>query len=113
MRVECKLLPRAWSKEMNFVWKTKTGQYQTGEILTVNLIRLADYSWNSSLSKDETEENKIAHRYVGNINLPGLITLRIYGATPDGIKSSIENRVTKWFEAVGRGNVTLPYQEAG
>ncbi len=79
---------------MQFKWKRKTGQFQSGESLYINRIRVAGFEWNSSRSKGDTE----APDWVGHIELPSLNNNRMYGHGEAEVKSKIEQVVTAWFK---------------
>ena len=82
--------------KLNFTWKKKTGQYQQGDALYVNKIRLASFDWNSGRSQGDTDQST---RYVGYIELPSLsdTSKKVYGGTPEEIKPKIEQVITNWF----------------
>ncbi len=83
--------------ELNFSWKENKGQYQAGESLFINRVRLAQYGWNGYRSKDDKGGNT---RYSGRINLPQIKQGDIFGDTPENIKAEIEKIVTMWFKEV-------------
>ncbi len=87
---------------LNFIWKKKMGLYQQGDALYVNKIRLASSEWNSGRSQGDTDETT---RWVGFVELPSLSdkSQRVYGSTPEEIKSKIEQVVTAWFNEALKG----------
>jgi len=90
-------------KKLKFVWVQKKGQYQTGESLYLNKIRVADYEWNSWRSKTEAGQSN-TRNYIGTILLPSLSdsVKHVYGESPDEIKPKIESVVTNWFKEATR-----------
>lgn len=82
--------------KINFKWKGNTAQYQTGESLYLNKIRVASYEWNSSRSKSDSKRSN-ADDYVGQTLLPQA-NRNTYGETPQMVKTKIEHIVTSWFE---------------
>lgn len=84
---------------INFTWKKKTLQFQTGESLYLNHICVAGYSWNSTRSQGDKNPDI---DYSGNIELPSLNNSSVYAATPELIKSKIEKIVTAWFNEAAK-----------
>jgi hypothetical protein len=78
---------------LNFVWKDKTGDYQTGEELKLNRISVAGYSWNGSRSQGHTDHDD----WIGNVYLPGVNTKRYVATTESLMKMKLQDVVTKWF----------------
>ncbi len=79
---------------MNFLWKQKTGAYQTGESLYLNRIHLGGYYWNTlraSTDKDKSTD------WVGQISLPSLKSNTVYGGTDEEVKTKMEKLVIQWF----------------
>ena len=87
---------------MKLTWIKAKEEYRSGEDLYINKICVAGYSWNGSMSRDDTPEYKTAHRYSGSIYLPGFLNRTLYGDTPENIKDLIEIRVNNWFREVNR-----------
>ena len=81
----------------NFKWKTKKGQFDTGESLYLNRIRLGGFSWNSARTHMDKSTS-----WVGSVTLPSLTNNRVYGATPEEIKPQMEKIVTEWFDEATR-----------
>ena len=85
-------------KALQFKWKVKTGQFQSGESLYLNRIRLGGYEWNSLRSRDDPD----APNYTGSLTLPSLKDNTVFGNTTDEIKFKLENKTNDWFqEALG------------
>ncbi len=89
--------------KLNFTWKNQTGQYQNGENLYINKICVASFSWNGTMSRDESEGYKNAHRYIGTILLPGFPSTTQFGASPEAIKATLEKMATNWFNEIEGG----------
>ena len=87
---------------MKFIWLKQKGRYQSGEDLFINKIHVGSYNWNSMMSRNEPDDYKKAHQYVGHCNLPGLSGKRVYEATPEVIKPFIERMATNWFAEINR-----------
>lgn len=86
--------------KLNFKWKENTGQYQTGESLYLNRIKVGSYGWNSSRSRSDPKDS--TKDYVGQTILPQA-TSSFYGQTTDEVKTKIERHIKAWFvEALGR-----------
>jgi len=84
---------------MEFTWKTKVARYQSGEYMFLNRIKLGEYYWNSSRSKDSKDKMD----WEGRINLPSLKTGAVYGATNEEVRTRMEVIVAGWFkEALGK-----------
>lgn len=83
---------------MNYIWKKKTGQYQTGCNLYLNRIHLGGYEWNSMRSQGTDEPTD----WAGHINLPSLMKSTVYGITIEEIKAKMEKLVTEWFNEILR-----------
>lgn len=81
---------------LNFIWKQKKGEYQQGDNLYLNKIRIASFDWNIARSRNDTSQD---NRYVGHIELPSLsdTSKRVYAGTPEEIKNKIEQAVELWF----------------
>ncbi len=79
---------------LNFQWKAKTGQFQSGENLYLSRIQVGQYSYNAMRGRSESHEG---NDWIGNINLPSLKTDRVCAGDIDGIKMKLQNIVTKWF----------------
>ena len=88
--------------KLNFEWKENKGQYQTGESLYLNKIRIGSYGWNSARSQSKKDDSI---DWAGQVELPSLsdIARRVYGKTPDDVKAKIEQIVTNWFTEAIRG----------
>jgi len=82
--------------KLNLEWEENKRQYQTGETLYLNKIKIASYSWNSSMSK--TDPDREGKRWIGRINLPSLKDKTCYGNTEEIIKTRIEITVENWFK---------------
>jgi len=86
--------------KLNFVWKAKTGEWQTGDELKLNRIAVAGYSWNGS----RTQGHKDNDDWIGNIYLPGITTKRFVAPTQEEMKTKLQDIVIKWFiEALKEG----------
>ncbi len=83
--------------KLNFKWKKKTRQFQTGDYLYLNKICVGGYSWNSTRSQHESNNDT---QWVGNIDMPSLTdkAKRVYGASPEIVKLKMEQVITNWFE---------------
>ena len=81
--------------KLNFLWKENKAQYQTGESLYLNRIRVASYGWNSAMPRDDPDKDK--KRWSGNISLPSLKKESVYGASADKVKTKIEKITASWF----------------
>ena len=81
------------NKKLNFKWKTKAGQYQSGESLYLNKILVGSYSWNISRSRGSTESN----HYAGSIFLPSLHFKNVYGEKSEEVKAKVEKVINAWF----------------
>lgn len=75
---------------LNFTWKKKTGQYQSGESLYLNKIQIAVYSWSMKMKQGISWE--------GILLLPGLKNEYLYAATEEEIKQELELACTNWFK---------------
>ena len=82
--------------KLNFIWKEKTGEYQTGEELGLSRIAIAGYSWNANRSQGHTDDDD----WIGMVYLPGVINKRFVASTQETIRAKLENIVTKWFSEV-------------
>ena len=80
--------------KLNFQWKQKTAQFQTGESLYLNGIRVADYGWNGLRSRTGSHDN---NDWVGGALLPQA-TKTLYDDAQDELKAKLERLVTMWFE---------------
>ncbi len=78
--------------ELHFQWKAKTGQYQSGETLYLNRIRIGGYEWNSTRGKGDTESGD----YSGALYLPSLKNAGVTGSLED-IKPKLERIACGWF----------------
>jgi len=81
--------------KLNFKWVENKAQYQTGETLFLNNIRIASYGWNSEMSKDDPDRD--AKQWSGRIMLPSLKNDFRYGSTQEIVKTKIEITVKNWF----------------
>jgi len=79
--------------KLTFKWKEDTAQYQTGESLYLNKIKVGSYGWNSTRSKSDLREEL---DWVGQTLLPQA-GQRLYGQNQDEVKVKIERLVTSWF----------------
>jgi hypothetical protein len=77
--------------KLNFIWKPKTAQYETGERLFLGRICVAGWQWNGGRSQSD----KTTPDYVGNTVLPQL-NKQIFG-TIEEVKTKLEQIVTLWF----------------
>ncbi len=91
--------------KLNFKWVKQKGQYQNGEDLFINRVRIGSYGWHSMMSKNEPSEYKTTHQYSGNCNLPEFVNSRIYESTPELIKAKIERMATNWFAVIEREDI--------
>lgn len=80
--------------KLNFKWKENTAQYQTGESLYLNRIKVGSYGYNSTRPRSETRDT--TKDYVGHTFLPQA-TSPFYGQSPDEIKTKIERHIRAWF----------------
>ena len=86
---------------LNFNWRRKEAQYQTGEALFLNKIRLGGYSWNSSRPGGEDGD-----KWAGIVDLPTLAhdSKYTFGNSEEALKLRMENIVSAWFkEALKHG----------
>ncbi len=83
---------------MNFKWVKNKAQYQTGESLYLNRIRVGGYGWNSARSKSDEFGDSI--NWVGDLDLPSLTDKgkRVYGSNQEEVKAKLERVVTQWFK---------------
>ena len=86
--------------ELNFKWADSMGDFQSGESLALNGVRVANYGWNSMRNRDSEEDRLL--NYSGTILLPGLSgkASHVYGESEEQIKAKIEGIVTRWFDRV-------------
>lgn len=92
-------MPDKEFQKLIFRWKKKTGQYQQGESLYINKIRVGGWGWNSARSRLEADDST---RWIGYVDLPSSKEQRVYGANTDEVKAKIEQTVIAWFiEALG------------
>ncbi len=80
--------------KLNFKWKKNTAQYQTGESLYLNKIKIGGYGWNSFRSKSAAS---VDNDWAGQTVLPQA-TQVLYGKDQDEVKARIEHLVTSWFK---------------
>ena len=83
--------------KLNFQWKEKKAQYQTGDYLYLNRICVGEYSWNGMRTQGDRDEST---DWAGSISLPSLgdKSKRLYAGSPDEIKLKIEQVVINWFK---------------
>ena len=84
--------------KLSFKWVENKAQYQTGEYLYLNRIRVGSYSRNSCRPRNEGDSTK----WEGDIFLPSLLdgSKRIFDANADVLKGRLERIVTNWFREV-------------
>ena len=78
---------------MNYIWRAKKFQYQSGEYLYLNRICVGGYSWNSYRSQGSEEAN----HYEGNIFLPSIKNKRVFADTVEEVKVKVEKIVNSWL----------------
>jgi len=82
--------------KLKLTWKKKTGQYASGQSLWIGEIRVAEFFWNMSVSRNDPDAaNK---KWRGSVWLPmfrGNDTL-MAGEEAD-VKIKIETIVKEWF----------------
>ena len=81
--------------KLNFEWRENKMQYQSGESLCLNKIKVGGYVWNSTRSRDEPRDD--TKNYVGQALLPQA-TKHAYGESPDKVRTGVERIVTAWFK---------------
>jgi hypothetical protein len=89
--------------KLNFVWQVEKGLFQDNDVLLINGIQIATCSYNSTMSKNDTEEFRNAHQYTGKLLLPARLNKEYreqYAPTADELHAKLESIVTKWFETV-------------
>ena len=75
-------------------WKAKTGRFQDGVCLYLNMICVGSCDYNSCRSRDSTD----ADHYVGSVFLPSLKNKRVFGDNMDEVKAKVERIVNGWFK---------------
>ena len=90
--------------KLNFRWRLRRGQYQSGERLYLNGILLGGFEWNATRLRSVPKDNSTD--WMGYIGLPSLSddSKRLYGSNPDEIKADMERVVTGWFEKALEGD---------
>lgn len=78
--------------KLNFVWKHKRGEFQSGQLLYLGKIPVASYSYNASRTQGTKGDD-----WKGHVDLPGLHNDRILGDTEKDIMANIESIVKVWF----------------
>ncbi|KKL76918.1 hypothetical protein LCGC14_2040070 [marine sediment metagenome] len=78
---------------MNYIWRAKRFQYQSGEYLYLNRIYVGEYSWNSYRPQGSEEAN----HYEGNIFLPSIKNKRVFADTAEEVKVKVEKIVNSWL----------------
>ena len=83
--------------KLSFKWVENKAQYQTGESLYLNRIRMGSYGWNSSRSQSNRDASI---DWSGQVELPSLsdTAKHVLGSTSDEIKARMEHVVTNWFK---------------
>jgi len=79
--------------KLNLKWKTKVGQFTSGKSLWIGNIRLGEYGWNISRSRNDK-----GNSYVGGIDLPGIIKNRFYSDSTRELEAQLEQAVKTWFD---------------
>jgi hypothetical protein len=82
--------------KLNFIWRDKPEQFASGQRLYINKINVAQYEYNGSMSKKDTDEYKSAHRYSGKTDLPSMTQL-VYESSDELIRAKLERMVTVCF----------------
>ena len=97
--------------KLNFTWVEKKAQYQTGEALYLNRIKLGAFYWNSSRSKSDEQDD--SNNWVGELALPSLSgkSKRVFGSNPDEVKMKMEQITIEWFTEATKS--TTPQQAEG
>lgn len=87
--------------KLNFIWKENKRQYETGETLYLNRIRVAEYSWNVSRPRGTHNDDN----WGGLVDLPSLTSnsKRAYSDDTEKIKKQIEGIITGWFSEALEG----------
>jgi len=78
---------------MEYTWRTKTGQFQSGESLYLNGICVGGYGWNACQPKHDKSKD-----WAGEVSLPSLKTKVVFGSTEEEIKATMERTVSGWFK---------------
>ena len=87
---------------LKFRWVVKTGQYQNGESVYLNRIRVGMFDWNGARSRDAPHDN---NDWICRVLLPSLKeTSKVaYSDSREEAKAKIERTVTNWFKvALGK-----------
>ncbi len=84
--------------KLSFKWVENKAQYQTGESLYLNRIRMGSYNWNGSRSKSDELGDSI--NWEGYVTLPSLAdtSKKVYSDNADDIKTKVEQIITNWFK---------------
>ena len=82
---------------MNYLWKKKAGQFQSGSNIYLNGILLGGFGWNSSRPQSGTHEN---NHWAGGVYLPSLNTKTLLSGTEGEMKEKIENLANSWFDKI-------------
>ncbi len=95
-------MPPQDSVTLPFRWVKKTGEFQRGDYLYLNMICVGSYDWNSSRTQGDTDKST---RWIGSIELPSLkdSARRVYGSDEAEVKQRIEGIVTRWFTHATKG----------
>jgi len=80
--------------KLNFEWKTKKGQYQTGSSLYLNKIMVASYEYNSSRSKSDSHDD---NDWTGTTLLPQA-NRQEYSSNENTLKLKLQHIVELWFK---------------
>jgi len=78
--------------KLTLTWKTKTGQFDSGESLWLGAIRLGGYSFNASRPRESKNDT-----YTGHIDLPSLKQKEIFADSKLTIKAVLIKQVEAWF----------------
>lgn len=79
---------------MNFIWKVKTGRFQSGSSIYLNRIRLGGFEWNGTRSKTGSHED---NDWTGKMILPSLVNATVYSGNEHDIKNKMEKIAQDWF----------------
>lgn len=79
--------------KLNFVWKEKKGQFQTGQSLYLNKICVAGYSYNASRPQGTNNNDS----WKGYVDLPGFREDRQLSDSETDMRKQLESVVKVWF----------------
>lgn len=80
---------------MEYTWRVKTGQFQSGQSMYLNRILLGGYYWNGTQPQSAHDDSK---NWVGELALPSLVKGMIYGHSEENIRAEMERAANSWFK---------------